>query len=325
MALPVGDVLDAIDIFFDYMFTGSESVDADGHTLGQVSIVYGTYYYRHADLSTTTERGRISFNTTVAFRDSFLMNCPGVNLYWEGNPTSNAYLATNSNAVYVIRPGNTITHLVLGSTDNNIDNREIAIYWGSIPTLVENQTVKWSTSPFYLMGSPDLVTNVNDGNVSQFNSHKRSSLVVPIEPNEVYTYNEAVNIIIPFLHENGYPDVTADDLPQFDEINPTEPTEPPATSPGGCCDFTIDYNEILSPSELESVLNETDYELAEVPTMSDTLNLPELPSETLPPSVLAIAGTAMRSSYDFYMATGLAGVMVATAVIVCLIRMLRGD
>lgn len=325
MALPVGDVLDAIDIFFDYMFTGSESVDADGHTLGQVSIVYGTYYYRHADLSTTTERGRISFNTTVAYRDSFLMNCPGINLYWEGNPSSNAYLSSTNSAVYVNPPGNTITHLVIGTTDNTPNNRTLAIYWGSVPTIFENETVTWSQSPYYLMGSPDLVTNVNDRNVTNFNRNGRSSLLVPIEPNEVYTYNEAVNIIIPFLHENGYPDVTADDLPQFDEINPTEPTEPPATSPGGCCDFTVDYNEILSPSELESVLNETDYELAEVPTMSDTLNLPELPSETLPPSVLAIAGTAMRSSYDFYMATGLAGVMVATAVIVCLIRMLRGD
>lgn len=79
----------------------------------------------------------------------------------------------------------------------------------------------------------------------------------------------------------------------------------------------------MSPSEFDDVLNSAEYDLEEIPT-TFTLDLPDLPDETLPAGMLSLAGNIANASYNYYNSLGLSGVLIAVGVIVCVIRLLRG-
>lgn len=126
-----------------------------------------------------------------------------------------------------------------------------------------------------------------------------------------------------------------------DTTDPTEPTDETGNC-GGCgncggdvnvdvtVDATFDYGEVISPTELQGILNGETYDLDEIPTLSSEFleSLPleslELPSETLSASLLQAGAGVINESYNFYSSLGLMPTFVATAVIIAIIRMLRG-
>lgn len=161
--------------------------------------------------------------------------------------------------------------------------------------------------------------NYSSGNVTNGNWNLLINDQIPIIAGNSYTYYDALDIYINY-YNNKYTDLslTREDFPPESDYLPQEPTTEPIS--GG---FDIDYDEIMSPSEFDAVLNSAEYDLEEIPT-TFALDLPELPDETLPTGMLSFAGNIVNASYSYYNALGLSGVLISVGVIVCVIRLLRG-
>lgn len=322
MALPLPAIIDAVETAWDVFTLAQTPPLKAGETFSVKPYLYtsGTYTYSTNGVSYLGQPARLSYadgnmSLTASGEGSFggevISGDVTIGYY---TPGAQAY-TTFSVSSY---PDNYF--LVSGASYDNSPRQYRSIYVNSRSDAYFSTNL--STNDYLVAFRVDGFGSTNIQNSSGA-SNATGSHIVPIAPGTQITYNDALNLYINYWKQL-YPDweeLDPSDFPTEQEFMGEEPTEPTEGN-GNCCN--IDYNEIMSPSELESVLNGTDYDLAEIPTIDATFDLPELPSDTIPSSVLAIAGTAMRSSWDFYAATGLAGTMVAVAVIVVLIRMLRG-
>ena len=87
---------------------------------------------------------------------------------------------------------------------------------------------------------------------------------------------------------------------------------------------TVDYDEILSERELESILNQTEYYLEEIGTDEPVIQLDTLPDAVLPAEVSAVSRDIVVASANVLTDTGMMSVYLPIAVVVFLIRVLKG-
>lgn len=103
--------------------------------------------------------------------------------------------------------------------------------------------------------------------------------------------------------------------------NSSDPVEPSEEIPP----FTIDYDEILSEGELESILNQGDYEIETFPSENyEDLYLPEKPSEPLLPVEIQMTPELLNIFTDIISDTGMMPIYFPMGIFSILCYCLRG-
>lgn len=131
---------------------------------------------------------------------------------------------------------------------------------------------------------------------------------VPLTPGTKYTYDDALQIYIDYFNDvDTNLNLTLNDFPDEDSYLPTEPTEPPtepgATLPPGI-GFDFDYGEVISPTELDSILDQETYEVDTIqdftmPVLSLEESMELQPVDHAP---LKVAGGLISESTEFFKA-----------------------
>lgn len=138
-----------------------------------------------------------------------------------------------------------------------------------------------------------------------------------------YTFDGLRAQLIDYYNVTYDIDISVDDpnIPDWEDFFGEDATEPPATGDG----FQFDYNEVINPSELDDILKQETYELDEIETGLPEFTDVELPSETMDEGTLQVLPAIATQSYELLTATGLANVFIPLAVILCVIKILRGE
>lgn len=147
----------------------------------------------------------------------------------------------------------------------------------------------------------------------------------PYIPAGDYTFDQIRGELINQYNINFNLNIPQDetDIPTFDDLN-EEPTEEPTEWLPG---FEFNYDEVISPSELEDILNQETYDWNEVDT--ELIELPELP--TIPAyetdqneaDVLTAIPVIATVSMNMLGSLGLLSVFTSIAVIKMILKVLR--
>lgn len=157
---------------------------------------------------------------------------------------------------------------------------------------------------------------------------------VPYVPKGTYDFDGLRDAIINQVNLDFDLDIPLNtpDIPTLDDVLGNE-TNPPATGDG----FQFDYNEVISPSELQDLLEQETYELDEIDTDMPMLPVLPPPSDIIPSDgnndafeaeVLALIPAVVTESYNGLATLGLLGVFTSTAIIALIIKIIhdkRGD
>lgn len=349
-----GEIIGAVEflagVATDYIIdeiTHSSIVGGAGDvTFSSAVNLSGFYNWRSIDNSVTSRSGSLHFDTATLYdagQSVTLIDYPSNTYIGVNFEKENAFinLIINSTSCYVrVSDGN---FMVNGESKTSTTNLSVV---ASPPTILEknltNNALNYPTQSILgevkgVLGSKYRSKSHGGSTtypswVSDYNIYSFPPVEKPIENKDdlnVYLllfYDDWENI---YNQTFEYPEDKIPELPPGiilpDGSYTEEPTETETTTEGGCCgSFDFDYNEVVSPSELDGILNQDTYHLDEIPTDIPDLTM-ELPSETLSQSILEVLPVAINSSYNYFSALGIAPTLIATAVIVVLIKMLRGS
>lgn len=192
----------------------------------------------------------------------------------------------------------------------------------------------WRTSEdnFYLYSSANAVLGAlrsptcvtNDPNYTpQGNSFNGNTYVLSgIPAGAEMDYAELRLALINDLSVQFDIDVNAlsEDVPIYEEMYPTEPTEP-TEAPDG---FVFDYDEVISPTELQGILAQETYDISLIDDKGIlTAESMELPEATFSAEGLNLVVDTVTVGKSFLDGLGLWVPFLAAAVVVVLIRFLR--
>lgn len=226
---------------------------------------------------------------------------------------ANAVFAENS--FYSNNPTYISNHTINASTNN---------YWNSYDVTVNNNS-------YISSGTTINTTNYND--YSQYGYYVDNSGGLAID--EVALNNYIQNTLLAGLLQ-GYVDfytrfpevgvnVTDTDITYVDPFE-TDEQDPTETSSGSGT-IQIDYDEILSEGELESILTQETYEIDTFPTFPiETINdaLPEKPSEPTLPASLQSTPDLLNIFTDIIADSGLENLYFPLGVFSILCYCIRG-
>lgn len=318
-------ILDAVDIFFGIMYSGNLHAGQSSNYV--LPVISGEGHY-------TFHRGSgLDYYNDMRFEfidGSF--KAVGMGMYGGYTITNNGEYATVG---WYSAAGNSALHVsdTAGFTFFGVDydNSPIAVSsyvayeqgnrWNttlsaSYPATLNNLTIGSNTDRYPVITNIDTLKD------------RINSLYIPLKPGSQYTYQQAADIIIDAVNVK-YPDlnITIEDLPpesNYLPTEPTDPTEPTAPSetvlPGGS--FEIDYGEIISPSELESILGQETYQVDTVVSLDIlAVDMPQL--DTLPQDMVVAAGALMTAVTPLFTETGLLPIFLPLAIVMILVYFLR--
>lgn len=317
-------ILQAVDLFFDVMYTGN--LNAGDPSKYVVPMASGEGHY-------TFVRGA-GLNYWNDMRFQFVdgsFTATGMGAYGGYTVTNSGEFATISwysgSGNSQLRFSDTAGFMLVGSDYNNSPisvSRYINYEQGNrFQTTLAFDYPKSAESISIGSNSDNFPVTTNIQNLSG----RINSLYIPLIPGKQYTYQDAADIVVDAVNLK-YPDlnITVEDLPPESNYLPTEPTEPP-TVPGDTLPsgggFVFDYNEVISPSELETILDQETYAIDTVQSLDlVSLEMPEL--DTLPQDMVVAAGSLMTAITPVFTETGLLAIFLPLAIVMILIIFLRG-
>lgn len=258
--IPIGAIIEAIDLFFDYMYSGNLAVGEVGKPPGTWFSATGWYYSGYGEKHYMSININGNDGGTVAYAGDHIhifTNPPVANLgsfdvsYWNGW----AQLRSGPNFDFTaVLPDGTNQNLDILTFAVNLDTQQDT-WW-----INDNITSMPSGGGGAFIGMKNddsefpVVTNDNN-----LNDLGRSVIYVPIDSGTQYTYDDAMNIVLPALQVQ-FPNLDASDFKSESEIIFGEDTTEETGS------LNIDYDKILSEDELESILTQETYEIPEYET-----------------------------------------------------------
>lgn len=174
------------------------------------------------------------------------------------------------------------------------------------------------------------ITNIKASTNTTYPPSGLNNIYIPIDPTETYdptSIYEPIEIFVSEWNESNPEDtINPDAIPDWNEIGQTESTEPtePETSACGC---KIDYDEILSEDELESILNQETFQLSTIETMETDIYLPEtLPAQidNLPVELVVTSNSVVDYGSQLITDVGLTPVYAPLMVFSLVCYILRG-
>lgn len=259
--MPLNAVINAVDLFLDYMYSGNVGVGEVGKPPGTWFSATGWYYsgYGHKHYMSININGN----------DGGTVDYAGDHIHIFTNPAVadlGSFDVTYWNGWAQLRSGNNFdfTAVLPNGTNQDVDVLTFAL------NLDTQQDTWWINDNITAMpggGGGAFIGMKNDDssfpvmtNSRNLSDLGRSVIYVPIDGNTQYTYDDAMNIVLPALQVQ-FPNLTVNDFKSESEIifGDEDPTEESGS-------FNINYDEILSEDELESILTQETYEIPEYDT-----------------------------------------------------------
>lgn len=331
VALEIADIIKSVD----------ESANADT-PINWGDCISGTCYYYYFDNNgnRTQEHGRYSFNTSIHDGYALMTGAHVTAIAKRTNNTSGDLPSIDYHPVY-----NTVTwygrsYYTVDWTINGIAGSSSSVE--TVPrsyadvTFYADGTTNISTSIFPV-GNPDSVSFTTIPAVATNNP---SAVHLPVSGQSL-SYNDMRQNLVVYANDiilsetdtdgetvyNESDTITIYDLPEFEtESEPeSESTTDPVEPDSQLC--SIDYNEILGESELESILNQETYEIPEIETGFFTTPteiqfetgelLGEL--ESIPDFIV----DSVKQTWDILNIWGVSGVFVGCATVAIIWALIR--
>lgn len=229
----------------------------------------GTYAYTDSDGRTTTQEADWSIHSS-AYENLFIVDSEHVKWHLgvagsSGTPQIgsgyNDYVSFLGGGRYV--GVCTVDGKVTASVSDNFNE---------IRFTKSNYLIGYSyqSGRGYTSGNYTYPINLCGGTVTNYTPASNiynNIIVLPADSTTVYSYNDMRQMMQTYI-TNNYPQFNIT-IPTWQDVQgETEPTEE-ETENGGC-GCNIDYDEILSEGELESILNQETYELLPIETSDFT-------------------------------------------------------
>lgn len=333
------DVVDVAQDVADFIKSIDDSANAD------TPIVWGNvvsgdcwYYYVDENGERTRETAKFSFSTSVS--DGYMLvigehfsviakrlpNTSGTaptlsiyseGFYWDGQQYYNQIRNINghetefSGAVFIDRRNYSYTFFSDGSTSSSSPP---PVYAGSI------SDVSFTTMSGASASYPDAVYLPISGQSLSYNDMRENLVVYAnnIILSETDTDGETVY--------NESDTITIYDLPEFEtepetesETDPTEPDYQPVS---------INYDEILSEDELESILNQESYNIPEIESISETviIDIEDLVIEddTEYRKIMEFVPDALAAGMSIFNELNIAMPLTSAAIVACIWKIIKG-
>lgn len=327
----ITETLEDIFLITEYLVGHPADQDTVYNFADNMWLGHGYYQYINSDGNASNEQGTCIFNPNALTPGATVFAGPHVTARAQstsmtGTPASLTY----NNASMGINGGSYYTFWI------EVDGEQVFNNSGIYNARMTNRTAVTFTagnppSYNYPAGNVGAVATVGseayiDSTIltTSGNMHSDHPNMPYVQPGQ-YSFNDLRNQMILQVNLDFGMDIPLDspEIPELEDL--LEETNPPAT---GDNNFYIDYDQILSPEDLENILQQETYELQELPTFSaedlGSLTLPELPEETLSSNLLAVIPAGLNASISFFDSMGLTSTLIATAVIIVVIKMLKG-
>lgn len=320
----LGFIADTVDLFTPETVIEQNTIFSTG---GGIWVGSAEYTWTDSSGTRKTETLTCNFGGGNLYNGKSVASGPSVHAYLITQGSSGSVPSVSSSGTSITFSGGGYYDFELEWSGNNSKTpTSIVVTTGgaSGATFTEGSgegTGTWSGSSSHIIGrnaSCSYSTNLND---LENGGH--------YIPSGNHTFNELRDELINYYNDeyglNIDINIGSDEIPDWDTyFGDQDETEPTGSGDG----FQFDYGEVISPTELESILDQETYELQEIET--DPTDLPSLPSEELPTDtfsdeVLTGIPEVVQGSYSFLTGTELASVFIPMAVIMCIIKILRGD
>lgn len=232
---PVGAVIEAINLFFDYMYSGNLAVGEVGKPPGTWFSATGWYYSGYG------ERHYMSIN--INGNNGGEVAYAGDHIHIFTNPSVadlGSFEVTYWNGWAQLRSGNNFdfTAVLPDGTNQNID---VLTFGMNVDTQQDSWWINDNITALPGAGGGGFIGMKNDdssfpiiSNARSMSDLGRSTIYVPIDGATQYTYDDAMNIILPALQVQ-FPDLTVNDFKtEYDIVYGESETET-ETETGGCC------------------------------------------------------------------------------------------
>lgn len=326
-------VREASKLFFDYVV--SESLETGITANANTEATYNTYvsgemeYVWHSpDL---TETRSIPFTISSGMQDLEIMGSPTINPRW----LAGIYDA-DSPTVTVQNTGNDIDIRTTGQMQLYINGNlvNVSSYITQSARMSKTYTAHYGIDSegvgyFYpqdgiygrsVIGKLSDISATSNPTISQ---QFPNAVYVPSPDSGTINYNDYTTSIINWVN-NTYPqyNITINDLPTWEELE-TEDTTEPDYQPA-----SINYDEILSEDELESILTQETYQIPEIETEFFTnpteilLETGELLGEL--ESIPDFITDSVKSTWDIMNLWGISGLFAGCATVAVIWAIIRG-
>lgn len=293
----------------------------------------GYYYYRpYGESTSVTESCTFSLSNAGFSEGNFFVS--GSHVQWfvsgEGASIGDVDVTLTSSGEYYIQvhtDGFRLSSIINGGGGTN-SGTEISTFARLMtsatytPTYYGGQTSggTYSTDWVQCICTVSGITATSSPTVAQ---QFPDVVYVPVPSGNEITYNEYRQAVIDWANNTYNFNFDIDISPTWEDIYPTEePTEEPAQP------FSIDYDEILSEDELESILTQESYEVSEIESITETvvIDIEELVVEgdTEYKEIMGFVPDAMAVSMDLLNSLGVSAPLTSAAIISCIWRIIKG-
>lgn len=204
-------------------------------------------------------------------------------------------------------------------------------------TIMYNSNNYWKCNTFMspiISGNTITVNNIGDFSPYGFYINPEGNIGLNLGDLNAYLEGNLFPELLALYEQffQKFPDIDADindnDINYFnpfEEDQEATETFPPATLPPGGSSFDFDYGEVISPSELQDILDQETYYLAELDTNHFDFKLDSVPSLQDFPAEIISGVTGLGAVYEKLLSTsGVLSVFSIIAVLVFFIRVFRG-
>lgn len=346
---PTGQVvLDSIQLFFMYMYSGNLSAGEAAHPLGVGYAGTGCYYERNTSTGETVTR---TAKYCYISNDKESLVYPGLVYDTDADYRLNVTLIEGKNVIPVVNSGNGIQfdttdgwRVLVDGTQAGFSywalHNDVALIYGNrVPTYNYNPTLNTFTGEpsyigtdrqnFFALGSNSEKPLVLVTNSPVTLPQNTTQVILPFTPTSTEPYDILAPKVLTYI-QDSYPELEIDSLPDFETVSgttetetETEPTEP-ETSACGC---KIDYDEILSEDELESILTQETFQLATLAETETDIYSPEtLPAQidNLPAELVVTSNSVVDYGSQMISELGLTPVYAPLMVFSLICYILRG-
>lgn len=345
MSIPV--ILEVIDVALeiaDIIKTVDESANADTPIMWG-DCISGTCYYYYVDNSgsQTEEHGRYSFNTSI--HDGYALMA-GAHVSAVAKRTDNAsgtapsinYYPVYNTAVWNGGSYYTVDCTINGITGEFLNVQTVPRSYANVMFYADGTTnISGSVFP---VGNPE---DVSFTTIPAVANNNPSAVYLPVSGQSL-SYNDMRQNLVVYANDiilsetdtdgetvyNDSDTINIYDLPEFEsesesepesesEFDPTEPDYQPVS---------INYDEILSEDELESILNQESYNIPEIESISETviIDIEDLVIEddTEYRKIMEFVPDALAAGMSVFNELEIAPPLISTAIVACIWKIIKG-
>lgn len=316
----------ALNAFADQAY--KQMLDSNLHAGGDTEVSYslyiagnGYYEYYPDNVTPVTETCTFSISDGAFSEGAFFMNGEHVKWFVGGETQNPSYM----DDINVIIANGTNYYLGVKSTSPGILFYPL-INGGGATAQTELRFLDGNVPSYYATGSYSIgqynnvcaISDMTATSSPTVHAQFPEAVYVPSPAGDTITYNEYRESAIEWANITYNFNLSVNEFPEFqDLIDATEPETQP---------FSLDYNEILSEGELESILNQETYTIIDLPTETqedfEIVQIPQI--QALPENITESSPVIINYASKIFTDFGFTPIYLPLAIFTLFVYILRG-